>query len=61
MLHMEAPKTPKRRGRPALPPGQKLERGTIYLPADVWAKIETAGRPALIEHLRRWRVKPPAG
>lgn len=61
MPYMEASKTPRKRGRPELPPGQKLERGTIYLPADVWAKIEAAGRPALIEHLRRWRVKPPAG
>lgn len=61
MPHMEAPKTPPKRGRRPLPPGEKLERGTIYLPADVWAKIEAAGRPTLIAYLRRWRVTPPAG
>lgn len=57
MPHMEAPKTPrKRRGRPELPLGQKLERGTIYLPADVWAKIDAAGLPALRKLLDRWRA-----
>jgi len=61
MPHMEAPKTPKKRGRPTLAPGEKLERGTLYLPPEAWSKIAQAGRPALIAYLARWRIKPPAG
>jgi len=56
---MEQPK--KKRGPPFKAPGEKLERGTLYLPPEAWEKIAIAGRPALIAHLARWRVKPPAG
>ena len=56
---MEAPKKP--RGRPALPPDQKLIRGTGYYPQDVWDRIAQAGKPATIAHLRKLRVKQPAG
>jgi hypothetical protein len=56
---MEAPKKP--RGRPALPPDQKLIRGTVYYPQDVWDRIAQAGKPATIAHLRKLRVKQPAG
>ncbi len=58
---MQEPKPPKKRGPPFKAPGAKLERGTLYLPPDVWEKIAIAGRPALIAYLARWRVKPPAG
>lgn len=56
---MDTPK--KKRGPPFKPPGEKLVRGTLYLPPEAWEKIEQAGRPALIAYLARWRIKPPAG
>ena len=59
MPRMEASKKP--RGRPALPPDQKLIRGTVYYPQDVWDRIAQAGKPATIAHLRKLRVKQPAG
>ena len=58
---MPEPKTPKKRGPPFKPPGEKLVRGTLYLPPEAWEKIEQAGRPALLAYLARWRIKPPAG
>ncbi len=61
MPRMEAPKTPPKRGRRPLPPGEKLKRGTLYLPPEAWAKIAQAGRPALIAYLQCWRIKLPAG
>jgi len=58
---LQEPKTPKKRGPPFKPPGEKLVRGTLYLPPEAWEKIEHAGRPALIVYIAHWRVKPPAG
>jgi hypothetical protein len=54
-------KEPKPKGRPPVPPDQRLMQRSIRLPPYLWAKIDAAGLPALRAYLDRWRVKPPAG
>ena len=34
---------PKKRGRPPKEPGAKLERRAMYLPPNVWAKVDAYG------------------
>lgn len=56
MVRMEQP---KKRGRPPKEPGEKLERRAMYLPPDVWAKVDAYGLAWVRAVLRR--AKPPAG
>jgi AT hook motif len=55
---MEQPKT---RGRPRKADDEKLVRLVLYVPPDVARRVEDCGKPAAIAHLRKLRVKPPAG
>lgn len=50
---------PKKRGRPPKAEGEKLERRAMYLPPDVWAKVDAYGLAWVRAVLRR--AKPPAG
>jgi hypothetical protein len=56
---MQEPKIPKKRGPPFKPPGEKLERVTMFLPPDVRAKVAQYGQEWARTALRR--AKPPAG
>jgi len=51
--------TKKPRGRPVKPEGEKLERRAMYLPPDLWAKIDANGLEWLRGVIRR--ARPPAG
>jgi hypothetical protein len=51
--------TKKPRGRPVKPEGEKLERRAVYLPPDLWAKIDANGLEWLRGVIRR--ARPPAG
>ena len=53
---MNKPKKP--RGRPPKPEGEKLERRAVYLPPDLWAKIDAHGLEWLRAVIKR--AKPPA-
>lgn len=53
---MNEPKKP--RGRPPKAEGEKLERRTMYLPPDLWAKIDAHGLEWLRAVIKR--AKPPA-
>ena len=47
----------KKRGRPPKPEGEKLERRAMYLPLDVWAKIDAHCMDWMREVLRK--ASPP--
>ena len=49
----------KKRGRPPKAAGEKLERRALYLPPDLWAKIDAHGLEWLRAVIRR--ARPPAG
>ena len=56
MFRMEQP---KKRGRPPKPEGEKLERVTWFVPAEVRLKVERCGKPWMRAVLKR--AKEPAG
>jgi hypothetical protein len=49
--------TKKPRGRPAKPASEKLERRAMYMPPDLWAKIDANGLDWLRAVIRR--ARPP--
>ena len=48
----------KKRGRPPKPEGEKLERRAMYLPPELWEKIDAHGLEWLRALIRR--ARPPA-
>jgi hypothetical protein len=52
---MEPPKT--QRGRPKKAEGERLERRAMYLPPDLWEKVDAYGLEWLRGLIRR--AKPP--
>jgi hypothetical protein len=53
---MQSMEQPKKRGRPPKQEGEKLERRAMYLPPELWAKIDAHGLDWLRAVINRAKV-----